>query len=333
MKISGSIRALLVIAILFQRIGDSNSSSLEHKQLAKNMEMYSRNKRAAIFEDTSKKGFIQNEKRAILDKHNEYRSSIGAMDMIAMRWNSELEQVAQQYAEGCQYEHSGVTDVAGFGNIGENLYAADGVYDVKAVEKWFAEYQYYDYDNLACDSGKMCGHYTQVVWSLSHEVGCGVSFCPMLGVKDSPNKWYVVCNYAPAGNFPGQNPYSFDENVPHCMLCQPPFPDCNESYLCYDSTVENALSGGGTSTTVTTVTTGNGIGGVTASTGSERRSVTSSTGIERGSVTATTNRSVKGVADVTTTGPYNAVSSDHSQYNVFYIVFGSLCAFCEYHLA
>lgn len=84
MKISGSIRALLVIAILFQRIGDSNSSSLEHKQLAKNMEMYSRNKRAAIFEDTSKKGFIQNEKRAILDKHNEYRSSIGAMDMIAM---------------------------------------------------------------------------------------------------------------------------------------------------------------------------------------------------------------------------------------------------------
>lgn len=43
---------------------------------------------------------------------------------------------------------------------------------------------------------------------------------------------YSYFSFHHRGNFPGQNPYSFDENVPHCMLCQPPFPDCNESYLC-----------------------------------------------------------------------------------------------------
>lgn len=84
MKTNGGMRALLVMTILFQNMGDSNFVSLEHKQLARNKERYSRNKRATIFEDTSKKGFTEDEKRAIVDKHNEYRSSIGAMDMIAM---------------------------------------------------------------------------------------------------------------------------------------------------------------------------------------------------------------------------------------------------------
>ena len=41
------------------------------------------------------------------------------------------------------------------------------------------------------------GHYTQLVWSSSHKVGCGFSKC--VGSKSSPWKKYYayICNYCP----------------------------------------------------------------------------------------------------------------------------------------
>jgi hypothetical protein len=49
-----------------------------------------------------------------------------------------------------------------------------------------------------------CGHYTQVVWRTSTELGCGVASCK---TQDGWNQDIWICNYGPAGNIGGQKPY------------------------------------------------------------------------------------------------------------------------------
>ena len=46
----------------------------------------------------------------------------------------------------------------------------------------------------------MIGHFTQVVWNNSVEIGCGVA-------KGTDNFVYGVCNYSPPGNFIGAQNY------------------------------------------------------------------------------------------------------------------------------
>jgi len=48
--------------------------------------------------------------------------------------------------------------------------------------------------------GKMVGHYTQMVWSSTREVGAGVAHCPSGAI-------IVVASYHPAGNMVGSVPY------------------------------------------------------------------------------------------------------------------------------
>jgi len=56
-----------------------------------------------------------------------------------------------------------------------------------------------------CASGKTCGHYTQVIWAATREIGCAVNNqCP--GQFSS----VYICRYNPPGNFLGQAPYSVD---------------------------------------------------------------------------------------------------------------------------
>jgi pathogenesis-related protein 1 len=93
---------------------------------------------------------------------------------------------------------------------GENIYwawsspTAPNPSPSVAVQWWASEQQYYNYTTNACTSGRVCGHYTQLVWSATTRVGCGRA------VWAAANKQYVlwVCNYAPKGNIYGQRPYS-----------------------------------------------------------------------------------------------------------------------------
>ncbi len=56
------------------------------------------------------------------------------------------------------------------------------------------------YTNLHSDG---CGHYTQVVWRDSNQLGCGVATCQ----NGSLTQDIWICNYAPPGNYVGQAPY------------------------------------------------------------------------------------------------------------------------------
>jgi pathogenesis-related protein 1 len=99
------------------------------------------------------------------------------------------------------------------GQYGENLYWAsaiewsDGKRELqqvspnKVVDSWGSERADYDYKNNSCATGKMCGHYTQVVWKTTTTVGCAIAVC-----EDSREQVWV-CQYQPPGNWVGEKPY------------------------------------------------------------------------------------------------------------------------------
>ena len=68
-----------------------------------------------------------------------------------------------------------------------------GVTATQVVDRWGAESADYSRVYDTCASNRQCGHYTQIVWTTTREVGCGMSVCPTLG-----QVW--VCNYRPSGN-------------------------------------------------------------------------------------------------------------------------------------
>ena len=141
--------------------------------------------------------------------HNKYRSIVG---VPALTWSSTLATTAQAYADklkatqACQPIHS---HDAG---LGENLYWAsamvysNGTSKLQAItpnqvtDSWGSEKDNYSYVTNTCVAGKVCGHYTQVIWKATTQIGCGNAVC-----KDNTQVW--VCNYYPAGNLVGKKPY------------------------------------------------------------------------------------------------------------------------------
>ena len=77
--------------------------------------------------------------------------------------------------------------------------AAQTISATQVTASWGAEKKDYTYASNTCATGKVCGHYTQVVWKTSTEVGCGKAMC-----ADKSQVW--ACQYTPAGNYVGQKP-------------------------------------------------------------------------------------------------------------------------------
>lgn len=88
------------------------------------------------------------------------------------------------------------------GPYGENIaWGSPDLSGINAVKLWVDEKQYYNYNSNSCASGKVCGHYTQVVWKNSMRLGCAKVKCKNKGGA------FIVCNYDPRGNIVGQRPY------------------------------------------------------------------------------------------------------------------------------
>jgi uncharacterized protein YkwD len=127
----------------------------------------------------------------MVDAHNLVRAKHCAAPLT---WSPKLAQVAQRWAnslrdKGCAFGHSN-------GAYGENLAAGTtGMLDPEAVVKmWYDEVAQYKFP----DGGfaMQTGHFTQVVWRATTEVGCGRSQCKGMDL------W--VCEYDPPGNWEGQ---------------------------------------------------------------------------------------------------------------------------------
>jgi pathogenesis-related protein 1 len=141
----------------------------------------------------------QNTQQDYVNAHNTERSSLNK-GIPNVSWNNTVAAYAQNYAKmrkgDCKLVHSG-------GPYGENLFWGKGAdFSGKdAVNSWISEKQYYDYNTNTCASGHVCGHYTQVVWRSSTQIGCARVVC------DNNGGIFIICNYYPPGNFVGQKPY------------------------------------------------------------------------------------------------------------------------------
>jgi len=149
---------------------------------------------------TTPSGFADEMVRA----HNAVRASAmpaPSPALAPMTWSADAASVAQSWANGCRFMHN---TGAGFG---ENIYAASGgtTSATNVVHSWASEVSSYDYATNACSG--TCGHYTQVVWRDSTQVGCALANCTTNSPFGSGNWVFVVCDYTPPGNFVGQRPY------------------------------------------------------------------------------------------------------------------------------
>ncbi len=87
-------------------------------------------------------------------------------------WNDILASSAQEYANTLalngDMKHSSNTLYS------ENLAAAPHYISyTQATDWWYKEKAYYDYDTNSCHIGKGCGHYAQLIWKDTIEMGCG----------------------------------------------------------------------------------------------------------------------------------------------------------------
>jgi hypothetical protein len=80
---------------------------------------------------------------------------------------------------------------AGYGSIADS------------VQAWYNEISDYDFNNPGYSDAT--GHFTQVVWVGSTEVGCAWVSCN--GENGTPG-YYLMCEYSPAGNVLGNTSIS-----------------------------------------------------------------------------------------------------------------------------
>jgi len=149
--------------------------------------------------------------KEILKTHNKLRSIYNSEPLT---YSKKLEKAANKWAkklqkDGCHMVHSH----GKVGDYGENLFWASPlirtrtfsngkkevshsiqtVLELEVSKAWHDEVQWYNYEDGSCKKGKMCGHFTQLVWDTTKELGCAIAIC-----NDKSQVW--VCEYYPAGN-------------------------------------------------------------------------------------------------------------------------------------
>lgn len=144
------------------------------------------------------------EANALVDFHNQVRAEVGVGPVA---WSTEIAAFAQQWADELarkgKFEHRPRTAQS----YGENLAAGSGggYSPVQGAQQWYAEKKLYRARDGVFTAALMpAGHYTQMVWRGSTEIGAGKAIIQ----KGNMKGWtVVVCNYNPPGNMIGGKVY------------------------------------------------------------------------------------------------------------------------------
>lgn len=137
-----------------------------------------------------------------LDFHNKVRADV---ESPPLQWSEDLAGYAQAWADklavNCDFEHRPSSGAWGQKH-GENIFWGDGEkYTVlDASESWYSEIEDYKYGPLTNNNWYKTGHYTQMVWKNTTQVGLGIAVC-------KSGATLIVANYSPAGNYMGEKPY------------------------------------------------------------------------------------------------------------------------------
>lgn len=140
----------------------------------------------------------QAEIKSILKQHNDARAAVG---VLPLTWNCDLANYAQKWANRGIFEHSDSEQLSGIIpgiQAGENLAADTEPNAPPDVQGWLDEGQFWNNQTATCKEGEICGHYTQIVWRTTTQIGCGIN-------RKTPGEYkqFFVCNYSPGGNEPG----------------------------------------------------------------------------------------------------------------------------------
>ncbi len=141
------------------------------------------------------------QKQQFLAAHNAYRKAVGAPPL---QWSDQLANYAKHWAMVLASTES--TKNSPNNKYGENVYTTSlDVNPQAAVDHWASEKKYYNGQPITLDNYWIFGHYTQIIWSTTKQVGCAIA-------QDKDGTYYVVCEYSPAGNVIGKKPVP---NYPH----------------------------------------------------------------------------------------------------------------------
>ncbi|XP_045480847.1 venom allergen 5 2-like [Harmonia axyridis] len=178
----------------------------------------------------------------ILDLHNYFRNKVAsgnetrndqpsAANMMVMKYNKELEYIAQCWANACNgnpliHDHCRRTEE--YEHVGQNLgfiNSSFADFDLKRtirtlVNLWYEEVEIFqnEWVNQTEDRGPdiVVGHYTQMVWADTSEIGCATTYYT---TNSSDTTWHhllLVCNYGPGGNYLGLPVYEVGEPCSNC---------------------------------------------------------------------------------------------------------------------
>eukprot|EP00419_Tripos_fusus_P059606 CAMPEP_0172927918 /NCGR_PEP_ID=MMETSP1075-20121228/217714_1 /TAXON_ID=2916 /ORGANISM="Ceratium fusus, Strain PA161109" /LENGTH=401 /DNA_ID=CAMNT_0013789195 /DNA_START=119 /DNA_END=1321 /DNA_ORIENTATION=- len=151
----------------------------------------------------------------VLAAHNLYRCMHG---VPSMSWNTDIAKTAQDWADETRgaMQHSPKSrrsNIGGHGYLGENL--AMGRMGAGAVKMWYDEIDRTNPRGIVKSFSGGTGHYTQVVWKASLDLGCG------------QYERTTVCMYGPGGNM--RNGFQANVLAPtkteaECRKANPPVP-------------------------------------------------------------------------------------------------------------
>lgn len=134
---------------------------------------------------------LSRDAETFVTEHNRYRAKHCA---APLSWSPQLAASSQKWADtlkakGCRFGHSG-------SKSGENLAAGTtgALPPEEVVRMWYDEVKIYDFKKPGFSMET--GHFTQVVWLDTTQVGCGMAQCKGNDI------W--VCQYERPGNWEGQ---------------------------------------------------------------------------------------------------------------------------------
>ncbi|XP_054257272.1 venom allergen 5-like [Macrosteles quadrilineatus] len=204
--------------------------------------------------------------QAILHAHNELRQKVaqgkqpgqpGAANMMKLKWDSELAEIAQAFANSCERDglaHDKCRNLKDGTEVGQNsgndtFVLRDGANRTdlfyRMVQLWYDEVSLFDsrfVDKYTFSNET--GHYTQVVWADTDRIGCGYIEQDKTMFFTYVYEFYqpvrMKCNYAVSGNWVGMPVYKVGEP---CSKC-PTGTHCSEKYpgLCTGELDEKSSS-------------------------------------------------------------------------------------------